>query len=128
MSDFSKDPLIDEQAPSPIAPSFSVPEVEETIDEDQARADQETDQKAAAYWHPAWEHVQTMFEEKIAAFRGHGGAIAHQEKSPEEFKIAMLVDAMVANHLEEIMKDVQDAVESVEHRPKQSKRSTKRKK
>jgi hypothetical protein len=98
---------MDDSAPVPIAPEIPA------IEEQQEEANQNDQQTAQAYWHPAWSKVQEMFEQKLEAYKLNG-ALAHQQLPADEFKIRMMVDAHVNAVLEEIMEDVKRAVESVE--------------
>jgi len=122
--DFRKDPpVVDDMAP---VPTFDVSRELPAVDEDQIKDEQKTNQEAQPAWSPAWETVRDKLQFHIDAYRTNG-AKSHADKPAEEFKIAMLVDAHVAEVLEGIMEDVKDAVEAIEqqpNRPKQSSSST----
>lgn len=120
--DFSKKPPravpTDDQAPPPIGPTFDVPE---TVAADQSADEIQEAKDAAPFWHPAWETVQAKFEEKINAYGESSNALVLKDKPADEFKIDMIVAAIVTAELTEIMEDVKRAVESIERRPKPAK-------
>lgn len=123
MSDLSKDnpdiPALDDMSPTP---TFDVSREVPAIEAEQSEGEKEEDALAAAYWHPSWQAVQEKFEQKIEAYASTASAIVLKDKPADEFKIDMLVAAIVTAELTGIMEDVKRAVESVDQRPKPAKR------
>lgn len=128
-SDFKKTPdpkPTDDQSPTPVLPMANIAPDVPAIEEDQVKDDIEDQKKAQAAWHPAFETIKNKLEGHLEAYRTNGAKV-HEELSAEEFKIRLLVDAHVADILEEVIEDVTNAVEAVEqqpNRPKPSKRPT----
>lgn len=100
---------MDDYSPKPIAPGLDFMPEEETLDEFIAK-----DQRIAkSYFHPQWEGVQDLFEEKVEALRI---GCTDSSLSAEEYKIEDLVNKRVAVHLKDILVQVQNAVNSTEKR------------
>lgn len=115
MSDFS--PVADDYSPPPLAPSPEAP----AIIEEQDQAENETLKTAQPYYHAAWESVMKVFDDKIASYADSSNAIVLKDQIAEEFKISMLVAAIVTGEIKSIKEDVLRAVESVEQQPSRPK-------
>lgn len=120
MNDFAKNPPTDDMAP---VPTFDVSRELPDVEGDQIKDEQATNQQAQPFYSPAWETVVKKLQTHLDAYRTNG-AKTHEDKSAQEFKIAMLVDAHVAEILEDILTEVKDAVEAIEQQPNRPKRST----
>jgi hypothetical protein len=101
----------DTYSPRPIAPQIDFMPEEETLE-----GFLEKDQRVAkSYFHPQWDGVQDLFEEKIEALRV---GCTDSQLNAEEYKIEDLVNKRVAVHLKDILIQVQNAVTATEKRRK----------
>lgn len=104
----------DDYSPQPIAPSIDYIPEEETLENFLAK-----DQRVAkSYFHPQWDGIQDLFEEKIDVLRV---GCTDSSLSAEEYKIEDLVNKRVAVHLKDILVQVQNAVTATEKRRKEGK-------
>lgn len=113
-SDFA---ATDDLSPVPVAP---MAEVAPVIEQDQQVDDTEDAKLAQAYWHPAWEKVQKLFENKLEAYDGNNVA-QFKDLEPMDFKARVLANQIIYGEIKSIMEDVQRAVESVGSQPKPGK-------
>lgn len=105
---------MDSYSPIPIAPQIDFMPEEEELETFLAK-----DQRISkAYFHPHWEGVQDLLEEKIEALRV---GCLDSTLSAEEYKIEDLVNKRVAVHLKDVLVQVQNAVTSTEKRRKTGK-------
>lgn len=101
----------DDYAPQPIAPTLDFMPQEETLENFL-----EKDQRIAkSYFHPQWDGVQDLFEDKIEALRV---GCTDTSLPAEEYKIEDVVNKRVAVHLKDILVQVQNAVTATEKRRK----------
>lgn len=105
---------MDDYSPTPIAPSLDFVPEEETLE-----TFLEKDQRVAkAYFHPQWDGVQDIIEEKIETLRL---GCLDSTLPADEYKIEDLVNKRVAVHLKDILIQVQNAVTATEKRRKAGK-------
>jgi len=114
-SDFA---TVDDQAPVPT--SFDIARDVPAITEDQVKDDQETNNEAAPFWHPAWASVQRKFEELLEAYDGNN-ILQFKDLPIDEFKVRVLANQTVREEIKKIMEDVQNAVEAIEQQPNRPK-------
>lgn len=104
----------DDYSPAPVAPGLELIPEDEQFEELFTR----DNRIAKAYFHPQWQGVQDILEDKIEVLRV---GCLDASLPAEEYKIEDLANKRVAIHLKDVLVQVQNAVNATEQQRKKGK-------